>query len=112
MIVLGAAAVFAAVILTVIVTVRHRRNASRAPRPVTSTVEVDPVSGLEHALDQVAAGTSGTVDRLRDSDDTGPMLRRALDLVANGETVDDPADPTHPPAPGSDDGPSAADRPG
>lgn len=60
-----------------------------------------PMSGLEAALDQVAGRTgetlrdrleaeSAVVDDLRVPDDTGPLLRRALDRVAQPDEPDEP----------------------
>ena len=65
---------------------------TRAPRP-----EPPPMRGLEDALNQVTDRSGTTmaarldaegahVDDLRDLDDTGPLLRRALDHVTPRET--------------------------
>jgi flagellar basal body-associated protein FliL len=69
----------------------------RAPRP-----EPPPMRGLEDALNQVTDRSGTTmaarldaegahVDDLRDVDDTGPLLRRALDHVTPRDN--DPVDP-------------------
>jgi hypothetical protein len=90
----------------VVLAVRHRRvpdaptptpaPAPRAPRP-----EPEPMHGLEDALAAVTDRTTGRsmaerlddeaeiVDGLRVTDDTGPLLRRALDHVR----PDDPDQP-------------------
>lgn len=63
---------------------------AQAPAP-KQRVELAPMTGLESALDQALdrsgrnmrdklASTSG-IDELRVADDTGPILRRALDHV-------------------------------
>jgi hypothetical protein len=66
---------------------------ARAPRP-----EPPPMRGLEDALNQVTDRSGTTmaarldaegahVDDLRDLDDTGPLLRRALDHVTPREPL-------------------------
>jgi uncharacterized membrane protein len=92
-----------------VVVLRHRRAApadpaagSRSPRP-----EPAPMRGLEDALNQVTDRSGTTmaarldaeeahVDDLRDIDDTGPLLRRALDHVTptESEVVPDGHDAT------------------
>jgi hypothetical protein len=68
---------------------------NRAPRP-----EPPPMRGLEDALNQVTDRSGTTmaarldaegahVDDLRDVDDTGPLLRRALDHVTPREPLSD-----------------------
>jgi hypothetical protein len=72
--------------------------AADAPPDVES---LPPMSGLEAALDQVAGRSgetlrdrleaeSAVVDDLRVPDDTGPLLRRALDRVANPNEAGQP----------------------
>lgn len=86
-------------------------SAPRPPRP-----EPAPMTGLEEALNKATDRTGHTladrldaqtdhVAQLRDIDDTGPLLRRALDSVDEGE--ESPADD----APASAGG-DAADTPG
>lgn len=71
---------------------------TRAPRPADP-----PMTGLESALAQVTGrdgrpigerieAEAGHVEELRVPDDTGPLLRRALDHVV--PPGDDPADQT------------------
>ncbi len=87
------------------VTVRKRRAAAlaaaEANRSRSTIAPSAPMLGLEAALDQVAdrSGTklrqkleaeAAIVDDLRVADDTGPLLRRALDRV---EHTDDPSTP-------------------
>jgi hypothetical protein len=88
--------------------VRKRRAAAalaeaEANRSRTTIAPSAPMTGLESALDQVAdrSGTklrqkleaeAAIVDDLRVADDTGPLLRRALDRVEH------PNDPSPPPA--------------
>lgn len=67
--------------------------APRMPRPAPA-----PMTGLEEALNKATDRTGHTmadrldaeqdqVDRLRQTDDTGPLLRRALDSVDRGHDV-------------------------
>ena len=83
------------------------RTAAEMPPPVALGAEPAPMSDLEAALDAVADSSgrsmrdeieaqSEQVDRLRDDDDTGPLLRRALDSVtdaADGESLDGADEP-------------------
>lgn len=99
-------AVIVVVVVAVVVGVslRRRRAGSadavvvpaRAPRP-----EPEPMTDLEDALAQVTdrSGTSmrdrldsTAVDELRITDDTGPLLRRALDHVDPAPDAPDAAD--------------------
>jgi hypothetical protein len=93
-------AVIAVVVLVIAVTLTMRARTraaterAAAPKPM---VEPEPMIGLESALDQATdrAGRNmrqrlesvSGLDDLRITDDTGPVLRRALDHVA-------PASPT------------------
>ena len=95
--VLAAAVAFAIVVIVVVVLLR-RRASGAAPEPVAAPHARPerpadlPMSGLEAALAQVT-GRDGRpigeridaeaqhVDDLRVPDDTGPLLRRALDHV-------------------------------
>jgi hypothetical protein len=74
------------------------------PRP-TRVADPAPMTGLEAALDQ-ATDRSGrkmrekiegatAIDDLRVPEDTGPILRRALDQVEHAEPVE-PVEPTVP----------------
>lgn len=102
--------VIAAVVLVVVlvaaaaVMVRRRSTPTSAPTapavPVASSHETEqPMTGLEAALAQVT-GRDGRpigesidaeahlVDELRVPDDTGPVLRRALDRVEHHDSPD------------------------
>ena len=93
------AVVVIAVAITIALAARRKRQAGpvtaeappRAPRP-----EPEPMHGLEDALKRVTDRSGTTmadrldaeathVDELRVSDDTGPLLRRALDHVTPHE---------------------------
>jgi hypothetical protein len=84
-----------------LVAVRQRRSATE-PGPIEQEPAHDeptPMTGLESALDQ-ATDSSGRplrdrlddeeVDDLRVPDDTGPLLRRALDQVVQDPDRPDP----------------------
>jgi hypothetical protein len=108
--------VFVAAIATgVIVAVKSNRardaagaHAAEADASRSQIAPATPMTGLESALDQVM-DRSGTkmrqkleaeapvVDELRQPDDTGPLLRRALDRVEHHDEPgpdDDPGDPS------------------
>lgn len=91
--------VVAAVVVGVVV--MRRRGAAdagpapEAPTPRTPRPEPAPMTGLEDALNKATDRTGSTladrldaeqdhVDQLRQTDDTGPLLRRALDSVDRG----------------------------
>lgn len=70
----------------------------------TSALSDEPMTGLESALSQVTDRSgrpikehldaeTGHVDELRVVDDTGPLLRRALDHVSNAETAAEVPEP-------------------
>ena len=100
---------------------RAQRGGGEAPFSVGTAPDVPappPMTDLEAALDQVAdrsgktlrdklEAESAVVDDLRVPDDTGPLLRRALDRVAqpgdDGADVDgaNGADGDSPPSPGA-----------
>ncbi|MEO6571389.1 MAG: hypothetical protein ABIO83_07560 [Ilumatobacteraceae bacterium] len=102
---------------TVLVTRRRRavavaRDADSAPERVTRGV-VAPMTGLESALAHVTDRSgrpigeridaeSQHVDELRVPDDTGPVLRRALDSVAPTSAPTPPADRPSTIGPGAD----------
>lgn len=78
---------------------RGRSGAATLPPPTAMGPEPAPMSDLEAALDAVADSSGRSmrdeieaqtdhIDQLRVADDTGPLLRRALDSV----TDDDPSD--------------------
>lgn len=86
---------------------RTQRGGDEAPFSVGTVPGVPappPMTGLEAALDQIAdrsgrtlrdklEAESAVVDDLRVPDDTGPLLRRALDRVAQpGDSVAEGAD--------------------
>lgn len=92
----------------VAVLTRRRRTATApsvdADRSRSTIAPPAPMTGLESALDQVTdrAGTklrqkleaeAAVVDDLRVPDDTGPLLRRALDRVEH--TPEPPAPPAN-----------------
>ena len=108
-------AVLAAVVVAVVTTKRRRGRAATASaeRARVQRPEPPPMRGLEDALNQVTDRSGTTmaarldaegahVDDLRDVDDTGPLLRRALDHVTpppspgatSGQTIDDPVETT------------------
>lgn len=97
---------------------RAQRGGGEAPFPVSAAPSVPvppPMTDLEAALDQVAdrsgktlrdklEAESAVVDDLRVPDDTGPLLRRALDRVAQPGDDDadvDGAEGDSPPPPGA-----------
>lgn len=100
-------AVAAATVAGVVVVVSRRRAGQvSTPPPATSPPKVRPadvpMTGLESALSAVTdregrpirdriAAESGHVDEFRVPDDTGPLLRRALDHVVH--------EPSRPPDP-------------
>jgi hypothetical protein len=106
------AAIAAVVIVVAVVAVvlRRRSRPPEAPtpaaRPSRYADDPAPMTGLESALaavtdrsgrplrDQIDA-EAAHVDELRVADDTGPLLRRALDHV---ERHDHPAEPTDDPS--------------
>lgn len=98
------------ILLVVAVIVLRRRRRGAVPSmpepavpvaaPVTAPVTTDdnPMSGLETALSAATDRSgkplrerldeeAGHVDELRVADDTGPLLRRALDHVAEGRAA-------------------------
>lgn len=104
--VLVAVVVAAAAVAGVVVSRRRAGHVATAP-PTTSPHRVRPtdvpMTGLESALSAVTDrdgrpirdridAESGHVDELRVPDDTGPLLRRALDHV-----VPEPSQPADPP---------------
>lgn len=91
------AAVIIAVVAALAVLLTRRRQAPEPPAPSadasrSSIAPPAPMTGLESALDQVTDRSgrklrdkledeAAIVDDLRIPDDTGPLLRRALDRV-------------------------------
>lgn len=89
----------AVVVLAAVVFVQFNRRERVAVEPPTEDHHrrpIEPMIGLESALAQVTdrsgrpmqdrlADESGLLDDLRVPDDTGPLLRRALDHVAPTE---------------------------
>ena len=84
-----------------------RRKSDAGAVPITPVPPVkirppeEPMTGLESALAQVTDrdgkpireridAEAGHVDELRVPDDTGPLLRRALDHVSPGDAAADP----------------------
>jgi hypothetical protein len=75
-----------------------------APERVSRVTDATPMTGLEVALDQVTdrsgrnmrdkIETSTAIDDLIVPDDTGPILRRALDNVEHTEPPPATGDPT------------------
>lgn len=76
---------------------------SELPAPISGSSEPAPMTGLESALSQVTDRSgrpirekidaeAGHVDELRVPDDTGPLLRRALDSVLPHDDQDDHGD--------------------
>lgn len=111
--VIAVVAILVGLALTVLGAVVVRRKTSAAdaegenlgPAP---DIDVEPMTGLQNAL-EAATDSSGTkmrdrldgesdhVDDLRVPDDTGPLLRRALDHV-EGPTEGDEPPPSKPTA--------------
>jgi hypothetical protein len=108
--------VVAVAVVAVVLTTRRRRLVSRPVAPVAPPAAVrreppipdepPPMTDLESALARVTDSSGrpirdrieaerAHVDELRVVDDTGPLLRRALDHVAKP-----PAEPPEEPAPG------------
>lgn len=121
-------AVVVVVAIVVGVVVMRRRTASApAPTPDPPTTprtprpDPAPMTGLEDALNKATDRTGSTmadrldaeqdhVDQLRQTDDTGPLLRRALDSVDRGQ--DTPAEGnTAPAAEGAADSTPGTDEP-
>jgi hypothetical protein len=89
------AAAIAVVVVVIVVWALRRRSrvssAAPAPEPPKRIVDAAPMEGLETALDQVTdrtgrnmrerIETTTAIDDLRVPEDTGPILRRALDHV-------------------------------
>lgn len=92
-----------------VVLMRRRGASDTAPAPEPPTTprtprpEPPPMTGLEEALNKATDRTGHTmadrldaetdhVAELRETDDTGPLLRRALDSVDRGQ--DGPTDDT------------------
>jgi hypothetical protein len=115
---IAAIAVVLVVAIAAVVTgglVSRRRRAPAVPAAPLAPAGPPPMSDLESALSQVTdrAGRpirdaidaeAGHVDDLRVPDDTGPLLRRALDHVARpGETQ--PSQPVEPEPGSTDDAP-------
>lgn len=107
-IVIAVVAVVAVVAAALLIRRRRRTGpAATAPTPAprTPAPPARPMNGLESALAQVTDregrpikeridAESAHVDPLRDPDDTGPLLRRALDSVVHHEgEATDRADP-------------------
>lgn len=80
---------------------------SMLPPPVSTAPEPAPMSDLEAALDAVSDSSGRSmrdeieaqddqIDQLRVDDDTGPLLRRALDSVTEAGGPDDPTDTANP----------------
>jgi len=106
---------------------RARANGSEPaeapPAPPTARPEPEPMTGLEAALAQVTDrdgrpigehidAEAPLVDELRTPDDTGPVLRRALDRVEqhpsdSDEATPDDADDVDDGSEPADDGPTA-----
>lgn len=98
-IVIAAAAVIAVVAAALLLRRRRRSvpaTADPTSSPRTPAPPARPMNGLESALAQVTDrdgrpikeridAESAHVDPLRDPDDTGPLLRRALDSVVHHE---------------------------
>ena len=88
--------------------------AAPAPERVSRVTDPTPMTGLEVALDQVTdrsgrnmrdkIETGTAIDDLIVPDDTGPLLRRALDHVEQPEPIEQigPAAPTPTAAPPSE----------
>ena len=124
--------VIVAVPVAVLVLVARNRSTDSAdpvafPPPDRVRAADIPMTGLESALSQVTDrdgrpirdridAETGHVDELRVPDDTGPLLRRALDHVANEPAATEEPPPGH--GTTADDGPNdeedgaAADRDG
>ena len=107
--------VVAAAAVAGVVVSRHRAGDATAPQSVSPPERVRPtdvpMTGLESALAEVTDregrpirdridAESGHVDELRVPDDTGPLLRRALDHVVHEPTEPVSDDPL--PWPGPD----------
>jgi hypothetical protein len=96
---------------------RSRRQVAEPDEPVAAPAEAAPMTGLEAALERATDRTgrplrdrldaeTAHVDDLRVPDDTGPLLRRALDHVGQpGEATGEAPDPT---PPGETDGTTEA----
>lgn len=118
-VVVVSAALILVIGVVVFLALRQRQAVDSPPNTPAAPAKVrpveEPMTGLESALAQVTDrdgkpireridAESGHVDELRVPDDTGPLLRRALDHVAPGETTGDAAsDPTDGAEPGTDD---------
>ncbi len=107
-----AVAIIVALAVMAVVLRRRRRAPDDLPPPTAPRPEPPPMTGLESALDGVMGrdgrplreaidAEAGQVDDLRVPDDTGPLLRRALDRFAPeaGEAPDEPPPPDDPAAP-------------
>lgn len=96
------AVVIGLVIIAVVVWFLSRRTPAKSPEPAesprpTRVVDAAPLTGLESALDHVTdrsgrpirdrIESTTAIDELKVPEDTGPILRRALDQVEH----------THPP---------------
>jgi len=103
----GAALVAIVVVVVVLIRRRSGGSAPSADAPPSSGVHDEPMTGLEAALAQVTDrqgrpigeaidAEAEVVDELRVPDDTGPLLRRALDRVEHDDAADD-GDEDHPP---------------
>jgi hypothetical protein len=110
--ILIAVVVVAVVVVAVAAWVLHRRSQRTPPPPaepakVSRVTDPTPMRGLEVALDQVTDRTGrnmrekiegGTaIDDLRVPNDTGPILRRALDNVEHthpDDTTETQPDPS------------------
>jgi hypothetical protein len=101
--------VIAAVVGWVLWRRSRAQPASPEPQRTTRVVDAQPMTGLEAALDQ-ATDRSGrkmrekiegttAIDDLRVPEDTGPILRRALDQVEHTESAAGAAEHVEPAAP-------------
>lgn len=108
-----------------VVMMRRKRAVTAAPTPEpavaprTARPAPAPMTGLEEALNKATDRTGSTmadrldaeqdhVDQLRQTDDTGPLLRRALDSVDRGHDAPVEGDPA-PTAEGAADAPGPND---
>ena len=83
--------------------------AASAPGMAAAPAQASPMGDLEAVLSQLTDrdgrpirerldAESDHVDRLRDPDDTGPLLRRALDSIARTDPPDAPGSSSSPTA--------------
>lgn len=106
-----AVVVVVALVVAAVLVRRRGGGTDDLPPPAASRPEPTPMTGLESALDGVMGrdgrplreaidAEAGEVDDMRVPDDTGPLLRRALDRFAPE------ADESAPDAPPTEGGPS------